>query len=146
MKYEIKPIPEGEMKKCKFCGGKLVLRLRPDTPHYGELWCVMCKRHNKWVSNPDNGNNGIKVVRKYTVREVAKFHNMKKPRCFFCLRTKDELGQNETLTIDHIVELQMGGKDKLENLQILCSACHSLKNWTRLYINWHINGKGGDHN
>ena len=42
----------------------------------------------------------------------------------------------------HIEEIDKGGKDELGNLQIICSACHKLKNWARLYTNWHLNKEG----
>jgi len=127
-------------EKCKYCGGPLIFRLRPDTVHYGEMVCIKCGRHNYWVPAPREENTRRRTS-KFSLEQVAKFHGMDKPRCFFCLRTKDQLGDHETLTIDHIVELQLGGKDSLENLQILCTACHKLKNWCRLYLNWHFNGK-----
>ena len=52
----------------------------------------------------------------------------------------DQLGVNETMTRDHIFELVDGGKDELENLQILCSACHKLKLWVKTYITTHLQG------
>jgi 5-methylcytosine-specific restriction endonuclease McrA len=57
------------------------------------------------------------------------------------LRNKNQLGEKETLTIDHIRELDKGGDDALYNMQVLCLACHKLKNWTRLYMNWHLKGR-----
>lgn len=40
----------------------------------------------------------------------------------------------DNLTIDHIVEVRDGGRDKLKNLQTLCRNCHNKKNgfYTRL--------------
>ena len=71
---------------------------------------------------------------------MVAFHKMESEFCFFCLRERKELGVSETMTLDHIKELDKGGVDQVENLQILCSACHKLKNWARLYLNWHLNG------
>ena len=34
---------------------------------------------------------------------------------------------DRSLTIDHIVPVSKGGTDHLENLQLLCGACNSLK-------------------
>ena len=129
------------MKKeyCPICGKELVFVLTPNSVHYGKL---VCPEHGyvKWVKYPKNEGKR-RNTSKYDLRDVAKFHGMKEPICFFCLRNKDQLGENETLTVDHIIELQQGGKDELPNLQILCSACHKLKNWRRLYGNWHLFGK-----
>ena len=41
-------------------------------------------------------------------------------RCVQC-------GNTETLTVDHIVELQHGGSDTPANLQTLCRKCHKTK-------------------
>ena len=132
------------MKKeyCPKCGKELEFILTPNSVHYGKL---VCKEHGwvKWVKNPNKENRRTKTS-KYTLKDVAEYHGMDKPICFFCLRSKEQLGVNETLTIDHIVELQEGGKDDISNLQILCSACHKLKNWARLYVNWHLNGVKND--
>lgn len=126
-------------EECPICGKKLEFVETPNTVHYGKL---ICPEHGfvKWVPKPREDNKRVRTSR-YDLKQVVEFHKMKEPRCFFCLRTKEELGTHETLTIDHIIELNQGGEDKLENLQILCSACHKLKNWARLYMNWHFNGK-----
>lgn len=67
-------------------------------------------------------------------------HGYEKAFCFFCGRTKEQLGKNETLTRDHIKEVNEGGKDNINNIQILFVACHKLKNWNNTYIRKHIFG------
>lgn len=123
---------------CLICGSNLVFSLTPFSIHYGRLDCPKCKKWIKWV--PKNiKDNGRSETSKYSISQVIKFHKKDKELCFFCLRTREQLGVKETLTIDHIEELDKDGLDELENLQILCSACHRLKNWARLYMNWHVN-------
>lgn len=102
--------------------------------HYGKLECPVCNKWIKWVSNPTEIRTKTSI---HKLEKVIKFYKINEPFCFFCLREQKQLGIKETLTRDHIQELDKGGKDELENLQILCSACHKLKNWCRLYINWH---------
>ena len=134
--------------KCKYCGSNLKLELTPNMIHYGRLDCVNCNRFNGWARNPEGTNYDSKRIgSRADVRKVAEYHkmNQENPICFFCLRKKEQLGVNETLTVDHIQELDIGGKDEVYNMQILCSACHKLKNWARLYVNWHLNGKGDDY-
>lgn len=125
--------------KCRWCDGEnLKFRERQDTPHYGEMYCGHCNKHCFWVANPLSQKNDSIRVGKKTIQEVCSFHRLKEESCFFCRRTKKQLGFNETLTVDHIDELDKGGEDKLWNMQVLCSACHKLKNWCRLYMNWHF--------
>lgn len=126
--------------KCKWCGSEnVVFRETPESVHYGRLDCKDCGRWIEWVKNPDSQRtkNPLRKV-KLETKKVCDFHGFKTEHCFFCQRTKDELGWNETLEVDHIEELDKGGKDELQNMQVLCSACHKLKNWSRLYMNWHF--------
>lgn len=125
---------------CDDCGSELVFNKTPNSVHYGRLDCPNCDRWIKWVSNPDKDER--KKSSSYGLKEIADFYGFDEVRCFFCRRKEEELGKNETLTLDHIKELQNGGEDRAKNLQILCTACHKLKNWNRLYHNWHFNDKG----
>lgn len=131
--------------KCKWCNSeKLSFEKTPQGVHHGKMTCRHCGRFCYWVKNPEKPKSNRK--NKQSVKEVCKFHSIENEICFFCLRERKQLGLSETLTVDHIQEISKGGLDILENLQVLCSACHKLKNWSRLYLNWHLNGgeKDGD--
>lgn len=92
----------------------------------------------RWISSP-NPEGIRKQSSKFSIEQIYKSHNFKKPFCFFCGRTKKELGDKETLTIDHIIPIREDqGEDIIENVQILCSACHKLRHWTELYMNKHL--------
>ena len=126
---------------CSFCGDLLKLTLTPNNIHYGRLDCIRCFKFNGWARNPDHPNfDSKRIGNKADIRKVAAYHeiNQENPLCFICLRKRGQLGACETLTVDHIQELDKGGKDEVFNMQILCSACHKLKNWARLYMNWHF--------
>lgn len=127
--------------KCKWCSNdKLDFIETPNLIHYGRMDCKHCGRFCYWVKDPNTPINNRK--NKKSPKEVCYFHQIKdKEICFFCLRNREQLGIKETLTVDHIQELNKGGKDILENMQVLCTACHKLKNWARLYMNWHLNKK-----
>jgi len=128
--------------KCDRCGGEIIFVQTPNHIHYGKDVCSDCGKWFKWIRNPDNKGKNRYGTSKFSVRDILKFHKKNEEICFFCLRKKDELGFNETITRDHIEEVDKGGKDELENLQVLCSACHKLKNWVRLYMNWHFKKDG----
>lgn len=133
-------------EECQWCGSENVLFIEtPNSIHYGRKDCKDCGKWCSWVRNPELPENNRKS--KFTPEQVCELHKIKgEPICFFCLRIKEQLGNKETLTIDHIQELNEGGEDIIENTQVLCSACHKLKNWSRLYINWHLNGNKKDTN
>lgn len=135
-------------KYCKTCGSELLLKLTPQTIHYGRLDCPKCGFY-AWASNPESSKIDSLRTSKKTASQVCAFHKLPEEMCFYCLRTRKELGFAETLTCDHIQELDKGGQDIIENQQVLCSACHKLKNWLRLYLHWHFkkednNGKEKD--
>lgn len=138
-------------ERCSICNQLLKLTLTPQTIHYGRLDCSKCGFRG-WARNPISSKMGTtqeKRIGSRSVKDVCDFHKFKDEHCFFCQRTREQLGWAETLTIDHIEELDKGGEDKVWNNQILCSACHKLKNWARLYLNWHLNKgdkKDGDTN
>ena len=114
---------------CKCGSSNLRVVERPDTPHYGEYKCNECNRWVAWCKKPDQK------------RSIAVIKNTKKRagyRCWFCGRHKSELGTNETVTTDHKIELNEGGKDDLDNTECLCFACHKLKLWVRTYVNNHL--------
>ena len=124
---------------CPICDSKLKYsKCNGDTVHYARLDCPNCNKWIRWMPNPDI--KGRRGTSKFDINDVLNFHNKKNEICFLCLRRRNQLGNKETFTLDHIEELSHSGKDELGNLQILCSACHKLKNWVRLYLNWHING------
>jgi len=130
---------------CKYCNSaNLKFILTEQSVHYGKMECGHCKKFSHWISNPNKKTEGLRANKKQVI-DICKFHNINKEMCFFCLRGREQLGWSETLTIDHIQELDKGGTDTLENMQVLCSACHKLKNWVRLYMNWHLN-KGDEKN
>jgi len=122
---------------CPECKSVLLMTLTPDLTHYARLDCVRCNKFIKWLKSPENADKRTSTS-KYSIRKILSFHNMEKEICFFCPRNKEQLGECETMTIDHINELSDGGVDELGNLQILCSACHKMKNWMRLYVNKHL--------
>ena len=126
------------INKCNYCGNKKLKFIEtPILIHYGKMVCQHCGKFSSWVRNPDLPKNNR--INKKSVQEVCSFHQiLNEEICFFCLRNKKELGDKETLTVDHIQEIDKGGLDIIQNMQVLCSACHKLKNWARLYINWHF--------
>lgn len=121
------------MSSCKHCEAEIQVKKTPETPHYARKDCPNCGFLG-WKSKPDNQRS---TGSNLSPKKIFEFHNQEEERCFFCRRKKEDLGRNETFTLDHIHELNRGGKDEKENLQVLCTACHKLKNHQRLYHNWH---------
>lgn len=121
--------------ECGNCGGTDFRIKAADSVHHGEQKCTNCGRHIKFIPRPRDGRGRSSA---YSVKDVAEHHGYDEHRCFFCRRTRSQLGKNETLEVDHIKELEKeNGEDGLNNVQILCTPCHKLKNWMRLYNNWH---------
>ncbi len=66
----------------------------------------------------------IKQVLKYNhVKNKTKLYGEQRGQCKGC----DKHFQHQNLTVDHITPKSKGGTDHLENLQLLCGHCNSLK-------------------
>ena len=132
--------------RCKYCNSTNLKHetLPENSIHYAKIICNNCLKWLAWLPNPKSPRNNNYRISKKTVSDVIKFHGFKEEFCFLCLRTREQLGNKETLTIDHIKELKNTGEEgnNIQNMQVLCSACHKLKNWLRLYFNWHLNKRG----
>lgn len=131
---------------CKRCGSKLKLTLTPNSIHYAALRCELNNHFEGWAKNPESKTiDNLRTQNRANILSVSSYHCMKVPICFFCLRNQNQLGKVETLTVDHIRELSTTQEgedlDVVQNMQILRTACHKLKNWARLYMNWHIVAK-----
>ena len=126
-------------KFCPKCGKEQEIKIicRLDTIHEAEYRCKVCNHFLGW--KPKNEKKRKSQNSESLRKKIREFHNFDQEFCFFCGRTKDQLNKNETLTVDHIIPLEFGGKDVIENMQILCSACHQLKNWCVVYFNKHRN-------
>lgn len=120
--------------QCKNCDGtNLITILRPDTPHFAEIRCDDCGKFLKWLSNPNKNNTIRNKSSKYKLESL-----IPNDFCWFCTRTKEQLGIREGLTIDHKKPIEEGGIDEISNLMVLCTACHKLKNWYWIYIKKHL--------
>lgn len=129
---------------CDVCNSELKIIKGNYGPHYGKVMCPNCG-FKGWARNPNSskiGTTSEKRIGRKSVLDVCQFHGSNEEFCFLCLRKKEQLGYCETLTIDHIRELSTEEENKkldtLENMQVLCTACHKLKNWVRLYGHWHF--------
>ena len=120
---------------CQWCGSENLVKIEtPKSIHFAFNKCKNCEKFVEWIKNPESPRSNSLRISKKSIKQVSEFHGFKEEFCFFCQRIRNELGWKETLTIDHIKELDKGGEDKIENMQVLCSACHKLKNWARLYM------------
>lgn len=132
------------VENCKHKDFKLSFENIP-SPHYAKKICATCGHMIGWAKKPENENKRPK--NKYDILDIARFYNipLNEIMCFFCTRKESELGIREKFEVEHIRQLVDGGKDELQNLQILCTACHKLKNWNITYIRNHLikrtNGK-----
>ena len=70
-------------------------------------------------------DNHIKAKDKRAVSKEIKGQVFEQsPECAICLK---ELNSSKDCHVDHIVPLGSGGKDEIENLQVLCKVCHKAK-------------------
>jgi len=127
-------IQDGELEKeCPDCGSNR-FKIELNGPH-AQQSCHLCGNHIRFVKQE---NNSKTAERNHTVKDVIKFREFEHEFCFNCTRTREQLGQKETLEVDHIKEIDDGGEDRPKNLRVLCTKCHKQRNHDKLYIKEHL--------
>lgn len=117
---------------CKKDVDPVLTEMGADSPHYAKAECPKCFCFLRWMPKPQN--DGIrKKASKYTPDSLDINY------CEICGRTLHTVGAKEVLEIHHKVPVSEGGEDKKENILVVCSACHKMCRWLRLYLNQHIN-------
>lgn len=115
-----------------------IIHTKNDGVHAGgRIICSTCDKFIGW--NKAEHNDGVRTQStKFTLEKILKEKGFKEPFCFFCNRIPSQLGTNEVLTIDHIFPIREGGKDEINNINVLCSSCHKLRHWCETYMNLHF--------
>ena len=98
--------------------------------HYSRIECNNCGKFIKWGKDP----NKQKKSRKGNAELVKQFS---KGYCEICLRKKKQLPKPQTLEAHHIIEVNQGGGDDAENIQIACTNCHRLIHHLRTYLGYY---------
>jgi hypothetical protein len=122
-------------KQCKQCGhiGAGITMTFLEGPHFARLNCNACHAFIEWVSKPDATPQRERKKSRKKIDDLG-------DHCEICLRHRDELPSQQTLTVHHVLEVVADdGGDELENLRLYCSACHSMVNWIRTYFgHYHV--------
>ena len=112
-----------ETKPCPKCGHESLFRLRADTQHHGQIYCPA--HGHMWIAKPSE----LKTPRRKVNRdrfELVPEHM--RDYCWTCLRSRELLKALQPmvpLEAHHIIEVQNGGVDVRDNIQIVCKECHS---------------------
>ncbi len=116
---------------CPRCGAEDCFEeiLTPESVHYSKTICRMCERWIQWNKNPSKAEYRSETTKCAVIYDF----------CKICGRTQEKLGWKETLTAHHVIPLEEDGEDIIENIIVLCSACHKLVHWVRLYVHKHLN-------
>ena len=108
---------------CPKCGQLSPFSLRTDTQHYGEIHCPT--HGHMWIPKPTE----LKTVRRKVNRNLFELvSEHMRDYCWTCLRSRALLKSLQPmvpLEAHHIIEVQNGGVDERDNIQIVCKECHS---------------------
>jgi 5-methylcytosine-specific restriction endonuclease McrA len=122
-----------ETMPCPKCGQESPFKLRPDTQHHGEVRCSV--HGHMWISKPIE----LKIPRRKVNRDLFELvPEHMRDYCWTCLRSRALLKSLQPmvpLEAHHIIEVQNGGTDERDNIQIVCKECHSGIHRTREAFN-----------
>lgn len=107
---------------CPRCGVLSPFKLRPETPHYGEIRCA--EHGHNWIPKPSDEK---RTRRKTSLKLMAAISEERRDWCWRCLRNKEvlcSLNPPLLLEVHHVIEVSDGGTDSADNLQVLCAECH----------------------
>ena len=112
-----------ETMPCPVCEEESPFKLRPDTQHHGEIRCVL--HGHRWIPKPTE----LKTPRRKVNPELFKLvPEPMRNYCWTCLRDRALLKSLQPmvpLEAHHIIEVDNGGPDDRDNIQIVCKECHS---------------------
>ncbi len=118
---------------CPKCGADSPFRLRPELQHYGEIRCAV--HGHAWIAKPSEQKT---LRRKVNPELFDLVPDQMRDFCWTCLRSRELLKSLRpalVLQAHHIIEAQHGGADLRDNIQILCTECHSAIHRTRESFN-----------
>lgn len=119
---------------CRFCGSDRAKRIYGPHPggHYAKIECLDCQRFLKWEGKPENKPNKRKNQAKLLDRYSKGF-------CEICLRPVEHIPFPQVLEAHHIIQVEDGGGDERENIQIVCTPCHKWIHHQRTYYGHYVN-------
>jgi hypothetical protein len=123
---------KNELMFCRTCNREVeptLVRMGSDSPHYMKAICSKCGSYLRWMPKPENEDQRRRSGFSPESLDIS--------YCEICGRPLTELGAKEVLEIHHKIPVCEGGGDVRENVLVVCSACHRMCHWLRLYLNKH---------
>lgn len=125
MKYE----DLGSPHWCSHCEQEVQLEMHEvgnDTRHYAKAVCTECGAYYDWIRKPQNEGKRGKASR-FT------------PSLGYCeICGRSQLGRKEVFEIHHKIPVSEGGQDERINILELCTPCHRMCHFLRVYLNQHL--------
>jgi len=118
-------------ERCPKCGtdNSVCFEFTPKMVHYGRVHCSDCGYgKGNWVRKPENI-----TARKRSAASKSIVKRFSQGYCEMCLRTEEQLPNNQVLEGHHILGDELG-KHEREDVWIICTACHRLVGFVRTYF------------
>jgi len=115
--------------QCRFCGSNDIREeILTNSVHYGKYICNNCGENLDWIKKPKNINSKKRKVT--PLKENVNY-------CQICLRTKDKLGNDNSLTEHHILPYNIFPEfdEYKDNRLVVCSRCHEAINLIQRMFN-----------
>lgn len=128
--FDDAPPADGHAEACRGCQhpGPHPIEIMTRGKHYARVTCYDCGMFLRWLPKPENAKTSRRESGHRNL--IAKFS---RGYCEMCLCPEADLQAGQALEAHHVHEYHEGGEPARDNLWILCTECHALVNWRRLY-------------
>jgi hypothetical protein len=125
--------PRFSDRSCRHCGAEGCLDVRvidqseASSPHWAKCHCTACGHFVTFVSKPAALRDGCEQRKRRSQDQLKRLlteQGRSVTRCEKCtVDLSDSLGQH--MVVHHKIEVQEGGTDDPNNLEVLCVDCHT---------------------
>jgi len=137
-------ITNTKMHKCTWC--HKILKLTQWFPYHNKRMTYDCRckkcKSNSQITNRDDSlyineyhhavvRTNTKCRKRGTIgllddNEILQLDEQQKGKCKMCNIDKS-IAPGKKLQLDHIIEINDGGSNTIDNIQLLCESCHKIK-------------------
>lgn len=127
-------ITAGKVRPCARCQetNGLTIQIMASGMHWGQVVCLNCdEAFVTWAARPDKVRRPRDGRSKRLLDVIRGAWEGEPLYCEMCLWDERDPIKGVWMEAHHVLEVQDGGHDHINNLRPLCNHCHALVHWLR---------------